>query len=158
MHIFAHLLFVNCSVFLHAVASTVLCLLLPWTKKKEPCCWCIKSESCDIEEPWSLIQLRNREQTWLATVATSRINASQRNQAADSSTSHGASLGWFFFFGQGSSYLVTATFVNGLRYLLLVLQAQVFKRLSLLSQLFLQCLAPVYAWRQRTCNNFTRWN
>ena len=45
-------------------------------KKKEPCCWCIKSESCDIEESRCLLQLRNREWTRLATVATSRIDAS----------------------------------------------------------------------------------
>ena len=67
-------------------------------QKKEPCSWCIKSESCDIEESWSLIQLRNRERTPLAAAATSRIDASQRNQAADSSISHDASPGWFFFF------------------------------------------------------------
>ena len=64
-------------------------------RKNEPCCWCIKSESCDIEESWSLIQLRNRERTRLA---TSRIDALQRNPAADSSVSHDASPGWFFFF------------------------------------------------------------
>ena len=28
-------------------------------EQKEPCCWCIKSESCDIEESECLIQLRN---------------------------------------------------------------------------------------------------
>ena len=44
-------------------------------KKKEPCCWCIKSESCDIEESECLIQLRNRERTRLATAATSCIDA-----------------------------------------------------------------------------------
>ena len=27
-------------------------------KKKEPCCWCIKPVSCDIEESWSLITCR----------------------------------------------------------------------------------------------------
>ena len=66
-------------------------------QKKEPCCWCMKSESCDIEESWSLIQLQNRERTRLTTAATSRIHASQRNQAADSSISHDASPRWFLF-------------------------------------------------------------
>ena len=44
-----------------------------------------------------LDQQRNRERTRLASAATSRIDASQRNQAADSSISHDASPGWFFF-------------------------------------------------------------
>ena len=56
-------------------------------QKKEPCCWCIKSESCDIEESRCLIQLRNRERTRLATAATLRIDAPQQNQTADSSIS-----------------------------------------------------------------------
>ena len=67
-------------------------------KKKEPCCWCIKSESCDIEESECLIQLRNREWTRLATARTSCIDASWQNQTADSSISLGASTRWFFFF------------------------------------------------------------
>ena len=70
--------------------------LLPWTKK-EPCSWCIKSKSCDVEESRCLIQLRNRERMRRATAATSRIVASRRNQTADSSISHDASQGWFFF-------------------------------------------------------------
>ena len=79
-------------------------------KKKEPCCWCIKSESCDIEESRCLIQLRNRERTRLATAVTSCLDASQRNQTADSSISHDASQGWFFFFGQGS--IITENFIH----------------------------------------------
>ena len=35
----------------------------PGQKKNEPCCWCIKSEACDIEESGRLVQLRNRKQT-----------------------------------------------------------------------------------------------
>ena len=54
----------------------------------------VKSESCGIEESGCLIQLRNRERMQLA---TSRIDASRRNQTTDSSISHVASPGWFFF-------------------------------------------------------------
>ena len=45
-----------------------------------------------------MIQLQNREGTRLTTAATSRIDASQRNQVANSSISHDASSGWVFFF------------------------------------------------------------
>ena len=62
---------------------------------KKTCCWCIKSESCDIEESGCLIQLRNREWTWLA---TPRMDASRRNETADSSISHDALPLLFSFF------------------------------------------------------------
>ena len=75
-----------------------------WTKK-EPCCWCINSESCDIEESECMIQLRNGERTRLATAATSCIDASWQNQTADSSISLGASPRWFFFFFCPGQYM-----------------------------------------------------
>ena len=75
-----------------------VCQLYYPGQKKEPCCWCIKSESCDIEESCKLIQLWNRKRTRLVTAATSRIDASQQNQTADSSISHDASPRWFSFF------------------------------------------------------------
>ena len=73
--------------------------LLPWTKKKNHAVDAYNQNLViSRNHVRSLIQLRNRERTRLATAATSRIDALQRNQAADSSISHDASPGWFFFF------------------------------------------------------------
>ena len=79
--------------FIWSVVSSYVRFYYPG-QKREPCSWCIKSESCDIEESRCLMQLRNRERTRLATATTTRIDESRRNQTADSSISHDASQGW----------------------------------------------------------------
>ena len=47
-------------------------------KKKEPCCWCRKSDYCDIEPGLRVLDsLRNRGQTWLVNVATSHMHCGE---------------------------------------------------------------------------------
>ena len=93
-----------CWRFVHERSLLLVCTLVsvkyyPGQKKTQPWSgwWCIKSKSCDIEESGCLIQQRNRERTGLATAATSRINASRRNQTAHSWISHDASPRSFSF-------------------------------------------------------------